>query len=131
MSIFAQPKIDSIEYYMEKKELIKGLNYAKTKSEYYFQQNQFDKFCRISVKKAKIYGQLNDHDKALSTLFKALAVSEKNKLKGNAEILEQIGTRYSIIRDSTKAFKNYLANAFSNNGAQNSFGNLLLCENKS
>lgn len=107
VSIFAQPKIDSVDYYMEKNELIKGLNYAKTKSEYYFQENQFDKFCRISVKKAKIYGRLNDHDKALSTLYKALAVSDKNKLKGSAEIIEQIGTRYSIIRDSTKAFKNY------------------------
>jgi signal transduction histidine kinase len=106
-SIFAQTKIDSTDYYLEKKELIKGLNYAKTKSNYFFEHNQFDKFCRISVKKAKIYGRLNDHDKALSTLFKALAVSNKNKLKGSTEIIEQIGTRYSIIRDSTKAFKNY------------------------
>ena len=40
VSIFAQPKIDSVDYYMEKNELIKGLNYAKTKSEYYFQENQ-------------------------------------------------------------------------------------------
>ena len=38
VSIFAQPKIDSVDYYMEKNELIKGLNYAKTKSEYYFKK---------------------------------------------------------------------------------------------
>src|SRR5690606_35207743 len=41
------------------------------------------------------------------TLYRALSISEKNKLKGRSEIIEQIATRYSIVSDTSKAFKNY------------------------
>ncbi len=102
-----QSKVDSIDYYSEKKELIKAINYAKKRSDDYLAQKKYIDFCKISVRKSKLFGTLNDHDKALVTLYKALSVSEKNKLKGRAEIIEQIATRYSILGDSTKAFKNY------------------------
>ncbi|MBC8884484.1 hypothetical protein H9X57_17220 [Flavobacterium piscinae] len=36
-----------------------------------------------------------------------MSISEKNKLRGKAEIIEQIATHYSIIGDTLKAFKNY------------------------
>ena len=104
---FSQSKVDSIDYYSEKKELIKAINYAKKKSDDFLAQKKYFDFCRISVRKSKLFGTLNDHEKALVTLYKALSISEKNKLKGNAEIIEQIATRYSIIGDSSKAFKNY------------------------
>jgi signal transduction histidine kinase len=104
---FSQSKVDSIDYYSEKKELIKAINYAKKKSDDFLAQKKYSDFCKISVRKSKLFGTLNDHEKALNTLYKALSVSEKNKLKGSAEIVEQIATRYSIVSDTTKAFKNY------------------------
>ena len=107
IDVLGQSKVDSIDYYSEKKELIKAINYAKNKSEKYFTQKKYLDFCKISVRKSKLYGDLNDHDKALVTLYKALSISEKNKLTGRAEIIEQIATRYSIVGDTTKAFKNY------------------------
>jgi len=107
VSSFSQTKEDSIDYFVEKKELIKALDYGRAKATSYLENKQFDEYCQICIKKALIYGRLSDHDKSLATLFAALSVSRKNKLKGSAEILEQIGTRYSYIRDSSKAFKNY------------------------
>jgi signal transduction histidine kinase len=104
---FSQSKVDSIEYYSDKKELIKAINFAKNKSDEYLTQKKYSDFCKISVRKSKLFGTLNDHEKALNTLYKALSVSEKNKLKGSAEIVEQIATRYSIVSDTIKAFKNY------------------------
>lgn len=103
----SQSKIDSIDYYSEKKELIKAINYAKNKSEEYLTQKKHKEFCKISVRKSKLYGTLNDHDKSLGTLYKALSISEKNRLIGKAEIIEQIATHYSIIGDTLKAYKNY------------------------
>jgi signal transduction histidine kinase len=103
----SQSMIDSIDYYSEKKELTKAINYAKNKSEEYLNQKKYQDFCKISVRKSKLYGTLNDHDKSLGTLYKALSISEKNKLRGKAEIIEQIATHYSIIGDTLKAFKNY------------------------
>jgi signal transduction histidine kinase len=104
---YSQSKVDSIEYYSEKKELIKAINYAKKISDNYLAKKKYQDFCKISVRKSKLFGTLNDHEKALLTLYKALSISEKNKLKGRAEIIEQIATRYSIIRDTSKAFNNY------------------------
>lgn len=105
--VFSQSKVDSIEYYSEKKELIKAINYAKKKSDEYLSQKKYPDFCKISVRKSKLYGTLNDHDKSLVTLYEALTISEKHKLKGKAEIIEQIATRYSLVRDTTRAFKFY------------------------
>lgn len=104
---FSQSKVDSIDYYSEKKELIKAINYAKKTSDDFLEKKKYQDFCKISVRKSKLFGTLNDHEKALNTLYKALSVSEKNKLKGRAEIIEQIATRYSIISDTSRAFKNY------------------------
>ncbi|HRE76718.1 MAG TPA: ATP-binding protein [Flavobacterium sp.] len=104
---FSQSKVDSIDYYSEKKELIKAINYAKKKSDNYLIQKKYADFCKISVRKSKLFGTLNDHEKALVTLYNALSISEKNKLKGRAEIIEQIATRYSIVSDTARAFKNY------------------------
>ncbi|RAR48936.1 sensor histidine kinase [Flavobacterium lacus] len=104
---FSQSKVDSIDYYTEKKELIKALNYATKISDNYLAQKKYQPFCKISVRKSKLFGKLNDHEKVLVTLYKALSISEKNKVKGRAEIIEQIATRYSMVSDSSKAFKNY------------------------
>lgn len=104
---YSQSKVDSIDYYSEKKELIKAINYAKKISDDYLTKKKYQDFCKISVRKSKLFGILNDHEKALVTLYKALSISEKNKLKGRAEIIEQIATRYSIVSDTSKAFKNY------------------------
>ncbi len=104
---YSQKEGDSIDYFIEKNELIKALDYGRSKSNYYLENKQYDKYCETCVKKALVYGRLNDHDKSLHTLLNALNVSKKNGLKGSANILEQIGTRYSLIRDTTKAFKNY------------------------
>lgn len=104
---YSQKQIDSLSYYTQHKEIVKALNFAKKKSELFLSQKKYDSFCKVSIKKAKLYGTLNDHDKSLNTLFKALTVCEKNNINVKAEIIEQIATRYSVINDSTKAFKNY------------------------
>ncbi|MDD2986581.1 ATP-binding protein [Flavobacterium sp.] len=104
---FSQTKTDSIDYYVKQNELIKALDYGRAQSKYYFENKQFDNYCKISIKKAVVFGRLNDHDKSLSTLFNALNISNTHKLKGSAEIIEQIATRYSMIRDTSKAFNNY------------------------
>lgn len=104
---FAQSKVDSLDYYRDKNELIKALNYAKTKSESHLKNKKFKEYCEICIRKAQIYGTLNDHDKSLKTLFNALSIAEKNKIKKKTEIIEQIGTRYSIVNDTIRAFKYY------------------------
>lgn len=104
---YSQSKIDSIDYYSDKKELIKAINFAKNKSEEYLNQKKFKDFCKISVRKSKLYADLNDHDKAIVSLYNALSISEKHKLNGKAEIIERIATRYSVVGDTVKALKNY------------------------
>lgn len=103
----AQTKVDSLDFYLEKKELIKALNYAKKKSEQFLTQKKYKEFCKISVRKAKLYGRLNDHDKSLTTLYNAITVAEKYNINCKSEIIEQIGTRYSVLNDTIRAFKNY------------------------
>ncbi len=103
----AQNNVDSLDFYLEKKELIKALNYAKKKSEQFLTQKKYKEFCKISVRKAKLYGRLNDHDKSLTTLYNAITVAEKYNINCKSEIIEQIGTRYSILNDTIRSLKNY------------------------
>ena len=103
----AQNNVDSLDFYLEKKELIKALNYAKKKSEQFLKQKKYKEFCKISVRKAKLYGRLNDHDKSLTTLYNAITVAEKYNINCKSEIIEQIGTRYSILNDTVRSLKNY------------------------
>ncbi|MBN8567053.1 MAG: gamma-glutamyltransferase, partial [Flavobacteriales bacterium] len=64
---FAQSKVDSLDYYRDKNELIKALNYAKTKSESHLKNKKFKEYCEICIRKAQIFGTLNDHGPGLIT----------------------------------------------------------------
>ena len=105
--VFCQSKTDSIDYYSDRKELIKAINYAKNKSVEYLKQKRYNDFCKISIRKSTLYAELNDHDKSIVSLYDALSLSEKYKLKGKSEIIERIATRYSVVGDTTRAFINY------------------------
>ncbi|WP_333693903.1 sensor histidine kinase [Flavobacterium sp.] len=100
-------QFDSIEYYSDQKEFIKGINYAKNLSDKLLKAKKYTEYCKVSVRKSKLYGSLNDNERSLSVLFNALALAEKHKLNCKSEIIEQLGTRYSLIKDINKSFKYY------------------------
>jgi tetratricopeptide (TPR) repeat protein len=99
---------DSIDYYTDKNELIKGLNYAKNKTDHYISTKQFNNLKKTSVKKANIYSKLNENDKAIKALYDAINHIEKNKSSvSTAELYVELGGKYSILRDTLMSFKSY------------------------
>ena len=98
---------DSLSYYIENKDYLKGLKYSREKSKFYLENKDYKKYCDVSLKKADIYFMLNDNQKSFETLFKALKIAEEHNItKSRMEILEDIGHRYASIRNYDKA-KNY------------------------
>lgn len=98
---------DSLSYYIENKDYLKGLKYSREKSKFYLENKDYKKYCDVSLKKADIYFMLNDNQKSFETLFKALKIAEDHNItKSRMEILEDIGHRYASIRNYDKA-KNY------------------------
>ncbi|MDT4793334.1 Signal transduction histidine-protein kinase/phosphatase DegS [compost metagenome] len=101
-------KTDSLYYYIETKDYIKGLKYSRERSKFYLENKDYKKYCDVSLQKADIYFMLNDNQKSFETLFKALKIAEKHKIiKSKIEILESIGHRYASIRNFKKAKKYY------------------------
>ena len=99
---------DSVDYYTDKNELIKGLNYAKNKTDYYITTKQFNNLKKTSIKKANIYSKLNENDKAIKALYDAINHIEKNKSSvSTAELYVELGGKYSILRDTLMSFKSY------------------------
>ncbi|MDP2161453.1 MAG: histidine kinase, partial [Flavobacterium sp.] len=99
---------DSIDYYTDKNELIKGLNYAKNKTDHYIATKQFNNLKKTSIKKANIYSKLNENDKAIKALYDVINHIEKNKSSvSTAELYVELGGKYSILRDTIMSFKSY------------------------
>lgn len=109
LNLLAKNKeFDSIEYYKDRNELIKAINYAKSKTEYYLAHDEYENYIKLNFKKSKIYNELNDKPKALKVLYNSLGVAEKNKLDFiKTEIYLKLADEYSSIRDTIKASKNY------------------------
>lgn len=98
---------DSLSYYVENKDYLKGLKYSREKAKLYLENKDYKKYCDVSLKKADIYFMLNDNQKSFETLFKALKIAEKhNIIASRMEIMEDIGHRYASIRNYDRA-KNY------------------------
>lgn len=110
----AQNKVlDSLSYYIENKDYLKGLKYSREKSKFYLENKDYKKYCDVSLKKADIYFMLNDNQKSFETLFKALKVAEEHAItKSRMEILENIGHRYASIRNYDKAKSYYYKSLF-------------------
>lgn len=106
--VTAQDKtIDSLSFYTNNKDYLKGLKYSREKAKFYLENKDYKKYCDVSLKKADIYFLLNDSQKSFETLFKALKVAEDhNIVASRMEILEDIGHRYASIRNYDRA-KNY------------------------
>lgn len=106
--VTAQDKtIDSLSFYTENKDYLKGLKYSREKAKFYLENKDYKKYCDVSLKKADIYFLLNDSQKSFETLFKALKIAEDhNIVASRMEILEDIGHRYASIRNYDRA-KNY------------------------
>jgi len=99
--------IDSLSFYTDNKDYLKGLKYSREKAKFYLENKDYKKYCDVSLKKADIYFLLNDSQKSFETLFKALKIAEEhNIVASRMEILEDIGHRYASIRNYDRA-KNY------------------------
>lgn len=99
---------DSIDYYIEHNELIKGLNYAKKKTDLYIKTKQFNKLKETSIKKSNIFTKLNENDKAIQIIYEAIIHIEKNKATiPISELYLELGRKYSIIRDTTMSLKSF------------------------
>lgn len=104
---------DSVDYYIKSKDYLKGLNYAREKSNSYLENKEFQKYCKVSIQKSLIYFFLNDTEKTFEVLFKALKIAEDHQLLATrVEILEEIGHRYATISNFKKA-KIYYDKSFS------------------
>lgn len=103
-----EKSIDSLNYYIAKKDFISGLNLARKKAKEYLNAKDYKKFCEISLKKSTIYYLLNDREKSFENLFEILKISEKhNFTKLRIETLQDIGHRYASIFDYNKAINYY------------------------
>ncbi len=107
-TVFPNTFKDSISYYQKHKEFYKGLNYSRALSEQHLKNKKYPEFCDSSIKKSRFYFYLNDTKKSLETLFNALAVAEKQNLSElRIKIIQEIGHRYSTLRDYKKAKQYY------------------------
>lgn len=99
---------DSLAYYIDNKDYLKGLKYSREKSKFYLENKDYKKYCDVSLQKADIYFMLNDNQKSFETLFRALKIAEDQEIiKSKIEILESIGHRYASIRNFEKAKRYY------------------------
>ncbi|WP_291113615.1 tetratricopeptide repeat-containing sensor histidine kinase [Flavobacterium sp. UBA6135] len=99
---------DSVDFYIEQNELIKGLNYAKIKTDHYIKSKQFKKLKDISIKKSNIFTKLNENDKAIQIIYDAIIHIEKNKATiPISDLYIELGKKYSIVRDTTMSLKSY------------------------
>ncbi len=79
-SLFAASKTDSIALYIEKKETIKALIYARKISEVYKKNQNYPAYCDIMMQKADLYSQFNDIKNALMVLYENAIVAKQQKL---------------------------------------------------
>lgn len=103
-----EKSIDSIDFYINTKNFIKGLDLSEKKSKEYLSQKDYEKYCLIILKKSTIYFLLNDKEKSFQNLFQVLKITdEQNLLKIKIQTLEDIGHRYAAILDYDKAIDYY------------------------
>lgn len=99
-----EKSIDSLDYYIDKKDFINGLKLARKKAAEYKENNDYEKFCKITLKKSQIFYLLNDREKSFENLFDVLKITEEHHLvKLKIQALEEIGFRYYSILDYEKA----------------------------
>lgn len=99
---------DSLSYFIENKDYLKGLKYSREKLRFYLENKDYKKYCDVSLKEADIYFMLNDNQKSFETLFKALKIAEDHNITvSKMEILEDIGHRYASIRNYDRAKSYY------------------------
>lgn len=102
-----EKSIDSIDYYIEKKEYLHGLKLSRKKAKEYLHAKDYEKFCEITLKKSKIFFLLSDNEKSFQNLFDVLKITDEQKfIELKIQALEDIGHRYYSILDYEKA-KNY------------------------
>ena len=107
-----EKSIDSLDYYIDKKDFINGLKLARKKAVEYKENNDYEKFCKITLKKSRIFYLLNDREKSFENLFDVLKITEDHHLvKLKIQALEEIGFRYYSILDYEKA-KTYYYRSF-------------------
>lgn len=108
---------DSVSYYVEKKKIVKALQYCNKKIDYSSKMRDIANYTNYICKKARIYNyQLNEHEKALKLLYEAKAVLDKKGSNQNKSLLaNEISNTYrhfglysEAISVSKKALKNYV-----------------------
>lgn len=100
--------VDSVLYYQEQKEYTKAIRFAQEKANRLLSEKKYVEFCDLCLQKADLFAQLNDYHKSVKVLYDALTVIEKNNIKYDmAEIYDNLGQKYAIIKDSVKTFKYY------------------------
>ncbi|MDI9312683.1 MAG: ATP-binding protein [Limnohabitans sp.] len=97
-------KTDSIDYYLEKGNGLKAINFARSKSAAFLEKKDYKSFCDIMLKKAQIYYKFKDVENSLKTLYEARDVAEKNNLLYElSNIYKYIGAYNGSVFEFSKA----------------------------
>lgn len=101
-------KVDSIDIYTNKGNVIKALSYARKQSLYFLNTKKYNDYCLIMIKKSNLYQNLNDSENSLKTLYEAKNIAEKHQMQPNLfDIHREIGIVDSKIFEYKKAFLNF------------------------
>lgn len=107
--LLSQNKIDSIEIYSEKNELVKALELSSKLSSFYLKKKDIKSYCKVHIKKATIFRKLSDNEKLLSIGYESLKLAEKNKLDFiKTEIYFVLADGYTALNDTIRAKKFYI-----------------------
>lgn len=129
--VYAQNALDSIDFYEKNLDYAKAIRFVDSKNEILITQKKWSEYQELNLKLAKIYTKLNDPQRAIEVLYQCLQNverSDKNKLK--PELFLEMGTNYSLMKDSLKSRSHYhksriLAEKTNNSSAQrNAYQNL-------
>lgn len=104
--INAQYGKDSLDIFINQKETFKALDLINSYDKEALLTKNQSQYVDLKIKEAKIYASLNDFEKSIELLYKSLQKVKKNS-KLHTQVYLELGTQYSVIKDTTNAFKNY------------------------
>lgn len=107
-TIFSQEKIDSLDFYLEQKDLVKALDLINSFNQDTVLIKYDEKYVEIKIKESNLFADLSDYEKSIEILYRTLIKIKSNTNKTlQTKIYLELGTQYSAIKDTLNSFKNY------------------------
>lgn len=105
---FGQSNADSLDFYIEKKEILKALDLINSYDKNAILQKDKKLYVDLKIKESNLYASLNDYEKAIDLLYKSLSkIKSYSNQNLQTKIYLELGTKYSSIKDTVNSFKNY------------------------